>query len=350
MSNTPRKSLFQQICHLPGDLKHASPDRRKRARLTLIILLLIIVIVLMGIYTAVWYIRLNRIRTASERYHSMYTAESKSTGVVWATATPAGNPAPTATMPVSSSPTASPAPVTPEPMATAQPDEPLSPLATANENTLVYALPTPPPVQSAFDELIQLNPETVGFLTIDDIITLPVVQRENDNTYYLDHNFEQASATEGTLFLDGANRLVPEDDCLIVYGHNMKNNTMFGLLDAYGEPSFLKKHALIQFDTIYENRTYVPFAAFSASMDSNSQHYFDVRQFVFDETSFELFVLKMQSRSIYNLPIDVQWGDRLLLLVTCDYTNDSGRFILALRQIRPDESEDAMWAQVQKVS
>ena len=74
-----------------------------------------------------------------------------------------------------------------------------------------------------------------------------------------------------------------------------------------------------------------------------------MRQFIFDETTFELFTLKMQTRSIYDIPVDVRYGDNLLLLVTCDYTNTSGRFILCLRQLRDDESEDAMWAAVQKV-
>ncbi len=59
------------------------------------------------------------------------------------------------------------------------------------------------------------NADTVGYLDIEKTISLPVVQRENDNEYYLTHNFDGEESQEGTLFLDGANRLVPEDDCLI---------------------------------------------------------------------------------------------------------------------------------------
>ena len=176
------------------------------------------------------------------------------------------------------------------------------------------------------------------------MVSLPVLQRENDNEFYLTHGFEGGEAQEGALFMDGMNRLVPEDDCLIVYGHNMKNHTMFGRLSAYGEVSYLRRHSVIHFDTIYENRAYVAFAAFSASMEPKDRHYFDVRQFVFDEAEFDKFVLKLQSRSLYNVPVDVRYGDRLLLLVTCDYANREGRFILALRQLRPDESETDAWA------
>jgi len=100
----------------------------------------------------------------------------------------------------------------------------------------------------------------------------------------------------------------------------------------------------VHFDTIYENRSYVAFAAFSASMVQGDSRYFDVRNFIFDEEGFDKFVLKLQSRSVFKSPVDVRYGDRLLLLVTCDYSNREGRFILALRQLRPDENEGNMFA------
>lgn len=216
--------------------------------------------------------------------------------------------------------------------------------ASGSDGTLVMALPTPPPVQDSFAELLAHNPDTVGYLDADGVISLPVVHRENDNEYYLSHTFDGAEALEGALFMDGLNRLVPEDDCLIVYGHNMKNDTMFGKLSRFGDVDFMKQHSIFHFDTIYENRSYVPFAAFSASVEPGNRHYFDVRQFIFDEVEFEKFVLKLRGRSRYSVPVDVAYGDRLLLLVTCDYTDREGRFILALRQLRPDESEANVWA------
>ena len=218
------------------------------------------------------------------------------------------------------------------------------PIPTPDSDTLVIALPTAPPIQLSFSRLLAENPDTVGFLEIGEMLSLPVVQRPNDNEYYLDHSFEGAKALEGTLFLDGMNRLAPEDDCLIVYGHNMKNRTMFGRLSAYGDISHLHQHPVVHFDTIYENRSYVAFAAFSASMVQGDSRYFDVRNFIFDEDGFDKFVLKLQSRSVFKSPVDVRYGDRLLLLVTCDYSNREGRFILALRQLRPDENEGNMFA------
>jgi len=265
------------------------------------------------------------------------------------TVVPTEAPSPVPTVEPTLSPTEAATP-TPIPFGEDMPIAEDIPIPTPDSDTLVYALPTQPPIQESFDALLALNPETVGFLEIEGMLSLPVAQRENDNDYYLTHSFEGAPANEGALFMDGMNRLVPEDDCLIVYGHNMKNRTMFGRLSAYEDVAYLRSNSVIHFDTLYENRSYVIFAAFTASMESGNARYFDVRKFIFDEAEFDKFVLKLQARSIYNSPIDVRYGDRLLLLVTCDYTNREGRFILALRQLRPDETEANAWAQAMRTA
>ena len=229
-------------------------------------------------------------------------------------------------------------------------DATLVPRTTADADTLVFSLETPPPVQQSFAELLALNPETVGYLRAGESISLPVVQRRNDNEYYLNHSFEGEESIAGTLFLDGSNLLVPEDDNLIIYGHNMRNGTMFHALSLYESADYLRKHPIVNFDTLYENRLYVPFAAFTATMDEGSERYLDIRQFLFDETSFELFVLKMEKLSTVETNVDVRYGDRLLLLVTCEYLYDNGRFVVALRELRPDETEAQMRSLLQSAA
>ena len=370
-----------------GARSHRRANRQRRIALTAFCVALAVIMLALAGYIVYWYVNQARIRGEGERYADMYTRQTEvvtaeptpqiaeePTPVVTTEPTPAPTARPTATPSVTptakptlvatqsptaastptptAEPTLTPAP-TAEPTATSTPQptaEPMpvvsdEPIPTPNSNTLVIALPTAPPIQPGFEALLAENPETVGFLEIEDMLSLPVVQRENDNDYYLSHGFSGGEAREGALFLDGMNRLVPEDDCLIVYGHNMKNRTMFGQLNAFGELSFLRRHSVLHFDTLYENRSYVAFAAFSASMEPGDRRYFDVRKFVFDEAEFDKFVLKLQSRSLFRVPVDVRYGDRLLLLVTCDYANREGRFILALRQVRPDEAEADAWAQ-----
>jgi len=307
-----------------------------------------LVLLLSLIYVVFWYANRARVEDESLKYREMYSPAP----IVEVTPSPSQTPMPPASP--TPRPTASPTPsAEPTPSATAPgmppaPDVALKPLATPDEGTLVLALPTNPPVQENFSELLLYNPDTVGFLTVGDEISLPVVHRENDNDYYLAHSFAGKESKEGALFLDGANRL--NDPNLIVYGHNMRDGTMFGRLSMYGGAEFLKEHAVVRFDTIYENAAYVPFAMFAASMDEDSGSYFDVRQIVLDETSFELFILKLRNRSARDVPVDVTYGDQLLTLVTCSSAEEDGRYIVALRRLRPGETEEDVRALVAKAS
>ncbi len=365
--------------------------RQKRAALTAFCVALALLMLGLSAYVGWWYVNRGRVRSDAKRYADLYGGRDETltvavtavptpeltpvvtaepTPVVTEEPTPVVTPEPTPVVTAEPTPvvTEEPTPVVteePTPIVTAEPTPVPAPTAvfgadmpvaqdelipTPDADTRVYALPTAPPVQPGFAKLLALNPETVGFLDIDGMLALPVAQRENDNAFYLDHGFEGGEAREGSLFMDGLNRLVPEDDCLLVYGHNMKDDTMFGRLDAYEDIDYLRQHSVIHFDTLYENRAYVAFAAFTASMEPGNRRYFDVRQFIFDEAEFDKFVLKLQSRSLFKVPVDVRYGDHLLLLVTCDYTNREGRFILALRQVRADETEAGVWAQAMGAS
>ena len=253
-------------------------------------------------------------------------------------------PEPVVASTAEASPSATPGP-TPVPFEIAR-DATRAPLATPDANTRVFALQTPPPAQSSFADLLATNPDTVGFLRIGDVLSLPVVQRKNDNETYLNHSFNLEESIAGTLFLDGSNLLVPEDNCLIVYGHNMRNGTMFHQLLNYAELSFLKANALVSFDTIYENRSYVPFAVLTVTAEPDSARYVNLRQFSLEDDAFDDFTAQLKSLSQWNIPVEVAPGDRLLLLVTCEYTHNNGRFVIALRQLRPGEDENTVRAQI----
>lgn len=378
---TTLRRRLRRIARIPRDLRN--PARRGAAVRRLAGLICVAVIVAGGVYTVFWMQNRARIEREGERYSMMYApAREESGGEGEGMPASSGEtPAPDAAMqtdeaaaPDAGASTAAPS-ETAAPDAgasTAAPSETTAPdvgastatlsdaaasgggvsepvvsdvlLPTPDSGTLVLALETPPPVQESFSELLGYNADTVGFLQIGDIVSLPVVQRVNDNEYYLTHTFSGAESAEGALFLDGMNLLVPEDDCLIVYGHNMQNGTMFGDLKLYRELYFLRGCPPVAFDTIYENRLYAPFAVFIASMEAGDASYFDVRQFVFDESDFNAFVSSLRARSEYDVPIDVRYGDSLLLLVTCDNAEADGRLIVAFRALREDETSESVAA------
>ena len=377
-----RVSLLRRFRALPEMLRSRRSADRREARRLLAAALCLLAMALSLIYMLHWELSRRAIERDNAAFSALYRPEAtqiapqaEPTGALQADPTGApvstANPspaeqtgAPVATAETSAGPTAeapadksAPAPSaapTPalESTPTAEPfdvalDATRAPLATPDADTRVFALETPPPAQPSFADLLATNPDTVGFLRIGEALSLPVVQRKNDNETYLNHSFNLEESIAGTLFLDGSNLLVPEDDCLIVYGHNMRNGTMFHQLLNYAELPFLKANALVRFDTIYENRVYAPFAVLTVTAEPESARYLNLRQFDLAGDAFGEFTAQLRRLSMWNIPLEVESGDRLLLLVTCEYTHDNGRFVVALRQLRPEEREDEVRAALQ---
>ena len=206
---------------------------------------------------------------------------------------------------------------------------------------------TLPPMQESFAELYAQNPHVVGWLEMDPDIALPVVQW--DNSFYMDHDFDGNESVAGTLFVDSRNTLWPQDDHILIYGHNMKDGSMFGSLNNYRNVGFLRATTCIQFNTIYGDAQYVPFALFDASMTKDDPNYFKLIRLNFsEEQPFDAFLEDVQSRSLFNIPVDVNENDQLLSLVTCSYSMDNGRFIIMCRKLREDETPEQMSALLQQ--
>lgn len=206
---------------------------------------------------------------------------------------------------------------------------------------------TLPPMQESFAELYAQNPHVVGWLEMDPDIALPVVQW--DNSFYMDHDFDGNESVAGTLFVDSRNTLWPQDDHILIYGHNMKDGSMFGSLNNYRNVGFLRATTCIQFNTIYGDAQYVPFALFDASMTKDDPNYFKLIRLNFsEEQPFDAFLADVQSRSLFDIPVDVNEDDQLLSLVTCSYSMDNGRFIIMCRKLREDETPEQMEALLQQ--
>ena len=206
---------------------------------------------------------------------------------------------------------------------------------------------TVPAIPEAFAELYAQNPHVVGQLEMDPDIALPVVQW--DNSFYMDHDFDGNENVAGTLFVDSRNTLWPQDDHILIYGHNMKDGSMFGSLNNYRNVGFLRNTTCIQFNTIYGDAQYVPFALFDASMTKDDPNYFKLIRLNFsEEQPFDAFLADVQSRSLFDIPVDVNEDDQLLSLVTCSYSMDNGRFIIMCRKLREDETPEQMSALIEQ--
>lgn len=190
-------------------------------------------------------------------------------------------------------------------------------------------------VLEEYQTLYNKNKSLIGWLKIDDTnIDYPVMQTVN-NEYYLDHNYTQEYDKNGSLFLDKDCDIVHRNTNLIIYGHHMKSGKMFGGLNKYSSEDYCKKHATIQFDTIYEKGTYEVMYVFRSRIYNEEEIVFKYYQF-FDAASEKEFNSNMQEMaalSLYDTGVTASYGDELLTLSTCDNSETDGRFVVVAKRV-----------------
>ena len=193
-----------------------------------------------------------------------------------------------------------------------------------------------PDVLDEYKTLYQKNKKLIGWLKIDDtLIDYPVMQT-SDNEYYLDHNFNQEYDKNGSLFLDCDCKAYPQSTNMIIYGHHMKSGQMFGGLQKYAKESYAKEHDTIQFDTIYEKGTYQVMYVFRSQVYNEDDVIFKYYQFIDanSEEEFNSYMNEMASMSLYDTGVTASFGDSLLTLSTCDYSQTDGRFVVVAKKIK----------------
>ncbi len=205
----------------------------------------------------------------------------------------------------------------------------------ANEDEDENSDETEPEVLEDYKTLLNMNKDLIGWLKIADInIDYPVMQT-NDNTYYLDHNFDKKYDKNGCLFLDYQCDVINRNTNLIIYGHNMQSGNMFGRLDKYSSEEYYKEHPKFEFDTIYEKGAYEIVYVFRSKIYNEDAVVFKYYQFldVQSEKEFDSNMAEMAKISLYDTGITPKYGDELLTLSTCDYQENNGRFVIVARKI-----------------
>ena len=203
--------------------------------------------------------------------------------------------------------------------------------------------PTPEPVwepPAHFLELHEENEDFVGWLSIGGtVIDFPVVQSSEEvPEFYLNRNFDKESDTKGIPFLDARSHLEPESDLFIIYGHNLRNGTMFSPLLSYETWDFMDEHPYIRFDTMVGPGLYEVAAVFwydaSSPPTAFKPHYvFDWE----DEESFAEYAAGINDCAFYETGVELEYGDQLLMLMTCDrrVIPDGRLIVLAKRVAEP---------------
>lgn len=178
------------------------------------------------------------------------------------------------------------------------------------------------------------NSDLVGWITIDGTnINYPVMQTKDEPDFYLKRGFDKSYSEYGVPYLQWDCDVTSSDN-LVIYGHNMKNGTMFSDLERYADETFYKEHKYIRFDTLSDYRTYEIFAVFrtTAYSDDGFKYYSFVD--ADDAEDFNNFIEKCKELSLYDTGVTAEYGDKLLTLSTCEYTRTNGRLVVIAKLVK----------------
>ena len=185
-------------------------------------------------------------------------------------------------------------------------------------------------------ELQSENSDIVGWLEIEGTnISYPVLQGE-DNAYYMTHNYKKEKSKDGSLFLDKDYNWDKPSTNLLIYGHNNRGSKeMFVDLLNYKQESFYKEHKNIRFTTSNEDAEYEIIGAFLSRV--YYKHEKDVFRYYFfidanNKEEFDSYVGNCKKASLYETGVTAEYGDQLITLSTCEFSQTDGRFAVVARK------------------
>ena len=169
-----------------------------------------------------------------------------------------------------------------------------------------------------FKELKEINPETVGWVRVNNTnIDFPIVQH-SDNTYYLKHNFYNEWNNSGWIFADSENSFETLDKNTIIYGHNMKNGEMFENLSYLLNDSWNFEKENLYFSFATEKKSYKA-EIFSVYMKKATQ--LQIPSEFEDNEEFQEYIEEIKNSSIHDFDIDINKKDEIITLCTCGDTS-----------------------------
>lgn len=184
------------------------------------------------------------------------------------------------------------------------------------------------------ENIAKINSDVVGWIKIENTnIDYPVMQ---NGDYYLHRNIYKNYSSHGTPYLvEYCN--IQYSDNLIIYGHHMNDNSMFAQLDDYKKHSFYENHKYIKFYSYYNGitieKTYEIAIAFKTVVYSDKGFkYYNYTNFS-DVQELNDFIENCRKLEFYNTGIDINYGDKLITLSTCEYSQKDGRIVVVAKQI-----------------
>lgn len=180
-------------------------------------------------------------------------------------------------------------------------------------------------IRSGFDELLKQNENVVGWITVEGTqIDYPILQSDN-NIDYLTENFYGDESRAGSVFLDFRNDITSSNLNTVVYGHRMKDGSMFQHLTKFLDRDFFETHRTFEFDTLYNSYEAEVFAVYNTLTDFNY-----IQTDFSSGEEYKQLLLNIQEKSKFKSDVDLSEDDQIITLSTCDYELDQndGRLVV----------------------
>lgn len=186
-------------------------------------------------------------------------------------------------------------------------------------------------------DLKKENNEIIGWIEIQNTnINFPVLQG-TDNEYYMKHTYKKEYSNDGSIFLDkDYNWNLPSSN-LLLYGHNNKNGNMFQDLLKYKEENYYKEHPNIRFTTLDDDSEYEIISVFLSHVYyKEEKNVFRYYYFINaeNEEEYNYYVEESKKASLYETGKTAKYGEQLLTLSTCEYSQEDGRFVIVAKKMQ----------------
>ena len=180
-----------------------------------------------------------------------------------------------------------------------------------------------------FEKLKEKNSDIVAWLKVNGTNIKTTVVKTTDNDYYLTHNFYKEYNAAGWIFADYKNKVDGTDKNLVIYGHNMQDDSMFGSLKWVINEDWYNNEDNKYITLITENETQI-YEVFSVYQIENEDYY--IKTNFNTEKEFSEFIETIAKRSKKDFNVDVNKEDNILTLSTCA-NNNKYRVVLHAKKI-----------------
>lgn len=169
-------------------------------------------------------------------------------------------------------------------------------------------------IPEGMKNLMDQNSNVVGWVTIDDTnIDYPIVQNKDDNEYFLHRDINGEKNSAGSIYLD-SNHEMNETGMHVIYGHHMKNGTMFKDIVKFRDFDYMQQHQNIKVWTNEKELTLNPVYCYAGSADGSYRN-------SFDSTSELQEFLKEKTGEVIS-------SDNVFVFITCSYGSADERTYL----------------------